>query len=124
MGQVLAFGVAMNANTYDSLSPKHQKLMDELGLEFTNYMAEQMFRSRTDVKKELQDGIDGHKITVVQPSSDMRDAMVKIADADVTRWIEKADKKGMDADALLSDYKGLITKYSKERDDKGYPWSR
>jgi TRAP-type C4-dicarboxylate transport system substrate-binding protein len=124
MGQVLAFGVAMNAGTYDSLSADHQKLMDELGLEFTNYMAEQMFRSRTDVKKELQDGIDGHKITVVQPSADMRDAMVKIADADVTRWIEKAGKKGMNADDVLANYKDLIAKYSKERDDKGYPWAR
>jgi TRAP-type C4-dicarboxylate transport system substrate-binding protein len=110
--------------TYDSLSADHQKLMDELGLEFTNYMAEQMFRSRTDVKKELQDGIDGHKITVVQPSADMRDAMVKIADADVTRWIEKAGKKGMNADDVLANYKDLIAKYSKERDDKGYPWAR
>ena len=124
MGQVLAFGVAMNANTYNSLSPAHQKLIDELGRDFTVYMAEQMFYSRTDVKKELQDGIDGHKVTVVQPTKAMRDEMVKIADADVSKWMEKATKKGMDGDAVLGSYKSLIAKYSKERDAKGYPWQR
>jgi TRAP-type C4-dicarboxylate transport system substrate-binding protein len=124
MGQVLAFGVAMNADTYNSLAPAHQKLMDELGLEFTTYMAEKMFVSRTEVKKELQDGIDGHKLTVVQPSKTMRDSMVELADADVTRWMEKAAKKGMDADSILGNYKDLIAKYSKERDAKGYPWQR
>lgn len=54
----------------------------------------------------------------------MRDEMVKIADADVTKWMEKAAKKGMDGDAVLGSYKSLIAKYSKERDAKGYPWQR
>ena len=65
-------------------------------------MAEKMFYSRTDVKKELQDGIDGHKVTVVQPSKAMRDEMVKNVDADVSKWMEKAAKKGMDGKGLLS----------------------
>lgn len=124
MGQVLAFGIAMNANSYNSLSPVHQKLMDDLGRDFTVYMAEQMFTSRTNVKKELQKGIDGHKVTVVQPTGAMRDEMVKIADADVSKWMEKAARKGMDGHAVLGAYKNLIAKYSRERDAKGYPWQR
>ena len=124
MGQVLAFGVAMNANTYNSLKPDQQKLLDDLGMEFTVYMAEKMHASRTDVKKELQAGIDGKKVEVVEPDPALRAKLTEIADADVSNWIEKAKKKGMDGDAILGDYKSLVAKYTKERDDKGYPWAR
>jgi len=124
MGQVLAFGVAMNANSYNSLKPDQQKLLDDLGMEFTVYMAEKMHASRTDVKKQLQAGIDGKKVEMVDPDPALRAKLTEIADADVSNWIEKAKKKGMDGDAILADYKGLVAKYTKERDDKGYPWAR
>ncbi len=124
MGQVLAFGVAMNANTYSSLKPDQQKLLDDLGLEFTVHMAEKMHASRTGVKKELQDGIDGKKIEIVEPDPELRSKLIEIADADVSNWIDKANKKGMDGAAILADYKSLVAKYTKERDDKGYPWAR
>ncbi|MEM8811343.1 MAG: TRAP transporter substrate-binding protein DctP [Pseudomonadota bacterium] len=124
MGQVLAFGVAMNGNTYDSLTADQKKLMDQLGLEFTDYMAEKMFASRTEVKKELQEGIDGHSVQMLDPSPELRAELIKVADADVAKWIEKADKKGFDSEAMLGNYKDLIAKYTKERDEKGYPWDR
>ena len=124
MGQVLAFGIGMNMNTYNSLSPEHQKLVDELGKDFTSHMAQKMFESRTNVKKELQDGIDGHKMTVVQPDEGLRNKLVEIANADVARWKEKANKKGLDADAVFASFEKLVGKYSKERDEKGYPWDR
>jgi len=124
MGQVLAFGIAMNENSFQSLTPEQQKLIGELGKEFTEYVAEKMHASRTDVKKELQAGIDGHKVEVVEPSPELRADLLKIAEADVSKWIEKAKTKGMDGDAVLGAYKSLVEKYSKERDDKGYPWTR
>ena len=124
MGQVLAFGIGMNMNTYNSLKPDHQKLVDDLGREFTEYVAEKMYQSRTDVKKELQDGIDGHKMTVVAPSEELRNSLVEIANADVSRWKEKASKKGLDANAVFGSFESLVAKYTKERDEKGYPWDR
>ncbi len=124
MGQVLAFGIAMYEPTFQSLSPEHQKLITDLGKEFTVYMAEQMNASRTNVKKELQDGIDGHKMEIIEPTPELRQALVEVADADVQKWIEKANKKSMPADNILAAYKELVAKYEKERDEKGYPWAR
>ena len=124
MGQVLAFGIAMYEPTFQSLPADQQKLITDLGRDFTTYMAEQMHASRTQVKKELQDGIDGHKLAVVEPSADFRAAMVKVAEADVQKWLDKANKKGMPGDNILGAYKQLVSKYEKERDDKGYPWKR
>ena len=66
MGRVLAFGVAMNANTYDSLSPKHQKLMEWVE-------------------------IDALTVMGISPLySQVRYIVVKIA-----ALLGKADKKGM-----------------------------
>ncbi len=124
MGQVLAFGIALNETTFQSLSADHQKLITDLGREFTVYMAEKMNDSRTSVKKELQDGIGGHKVTIVEPSPDLRKAMVDVAEADIQKWIEKAEKKKMPAQEILSAYKELVAQYEKERDEKGYPWKR
>ena len=122
MGQVLAFGIGMNMNTYMSLTPDQQALVDELGREFTAYVAEKMYNSRTDVKAELQEGIDGHKIEIVQPTDEFRASLVEIANADVARWKEKAAEKGMDADAVYGAFAALVDKYTAERDANGYPW--
>lgn len=122
MGQVLAFGIGMNMNTYKSLTPEQQALIDELGRDFTTYMAEQMYDSRSTVKAELEAGIDGHKIEVVQPSEELRASLVKIANDDVARWKEKAGEKGMDGEAVYGAFEALVAKYTAEKDSKGYPW--
>jgi TRAP-type C4-dicarboxylate transport system substrate-binding protein len=124
MGQVLAFGIAMNKDSWNSLSPAHQEVVAQLGRDFTNYMAERMWESRRDVKAELQEGIEGHKITVHAPDPKWRDALVAVADKDADKWLKKAGKKNLDGAALLQSYRDLIAKYSAERDAKGYPWAR
>lgn len=124
MGQVLAFGIGMNMNTYMSLTPEQQKLIDELGREFTIYVSEKMYESRTAVKAELQNGIDGNAVEVVQPTDALRASLVKIANEDVASWKAKASEKGMDADAVYGAFEAMVSKYTAERDEKGYPWDR
>ncbi len=124
MGQTLAFGIGMNMNTYMSLAPEQQKLIDDLGLEFTQYVAEKMYVSRTEVKAELEAGIDGHKIEVVQPTEELRASLVQIANDDVASWKTKASDKGLDPDGVYGAFEELVAKYTAERDDKGYPWDR
>ena len=124
MGQVLAFGIGMNMNTYMSLTADQQKLVDDLGREFTQYVSEKMHESRTQVKEELIAGIDGHKIEVVQPTDALRASLVAIAHDDVATWKTKATEKGMDADAVYGAFEAMVAKYTLERDEKGYPWDR
>lgn len=124
MGQVLAFGIGMNMNTYMSLTADQQTLVDDLGREFTQYVSEKMYLSRTQVKAELEAGIDGHKIEVVTPSDELRASLVAIANDDVATWKSKASEKGMDADGVYGAFEAMVAKYTAERDDKGYPWDR
>ncbi|MCE8005568.1 TRAP transporter substrate-binding protein DctP [Aestuariivita sp.] len=122
MGQVLAFGIGMNMNTYMSLTPEQQALVDELGRDFTVYMAEKMYTSRTETRAELEAGIDGHKIEIVEPTAELRAALVKVANEDVASWKEKASEKGLDAGGVYDAFAALVDKYTAARDADGYPW--
>ena len=124
MGQVLAFGIGMNMNTYMSLTTDQQKLIDDLGREFTQYVSEKMYLSRTEVRAELEAGIAGHKIEVVKPTAELRASLVSIANDDVATWKSKASDKGLDADAVYDAFAKMVDKYTAERDAKGYPWNR
>ncbi|MCR9221579.1 MAG: C4-dicarboxylate TRAP transporter substrate-binding protein [Alphaproteobacteria bacterium] len=124
MGQVLAFGIAMNKASFESLSPEHQAVLKELGDDFIDHMAQKMFESRQGVKAELQAGIEGHVVEIVEPDAGMRAELVAVAEKDALSWLDKASDKGMDGQAMLDAYSGLIEKYSQERDANGYPWDR
>lgn len=122
LGQTLAFGIIMNLQTYQSLTPEQQKIMDELGRDFTVEMAEIMARSRIDTKAKLAEGVDGKKITMIDPPAEMRDALVKVALEDAANWVTKADGKGFEGQALFAEWIALTDKHKAELDAKGYPW--
>jgi len=122
MGQILGFGIVMNQQTYDSLSPEHKTLVDELGLDFTAKMAEIMYTQRSETKARLAAGIDGKKVQMVQPSEDMRAALMAAAEKDADNWLEKANGKGLDGDAILARYRALVDKYQADVDANGHPW--
>lgn len=125
LGQVLGFGIAMNKGTFESLSPEHQKIVMEIGSEFTReYFAKIMYDSRKSARAKLEAGIDGYKIEVHEPAPGMTEALLEVASADRTEWVAKAERKDLGADALLDEYQSLVDKYTAERDAQGYPWDR
>jgi TRAP-type C4-dicarboxylate transport system substrate-binding protein len=100
LGQTLGFGIIMNLQSYQGLTPEHQVIMSDLGRDFTLEMAEIMARSRVDTKAKLAEGIDGKKVTMIDAPAEMRDALVKVALADSANWVTKANDKGFDGDAV------------------------
>ncbi|RXL79326.1 C4-dicarboxylate ABC transporter substrate-binding protein, partial [Citrobacter sp. AAK_AS5] len=38
-------------------------------------------------------------------------------------WITRADAAGLDGQAMVDEYKALVVEYTRERDEKGYPWA-
>lgn len=122
MGQTLAFGIAMNKGTYDSLTSAQQKMLDQLGKDYTQHVAKVMYESRTKTKAELAAGIDGKKITMHDAPLAMRKALIEVAEADSANWVAKANDKGLPGDKILGDYRALVNKYQKIKDTKGHPW--
>lgn len=122
MGQITGFGIVMNKQTFESLSPEHQELMTELGHDFTVKMAEIMNTLRTETKTKLVEGIDGHAIEIVEPEEEMRAALIEAAEKDVQNWLTKAGNKGLDGDEIFARYRELVDGYHGEIDANGYPW--
>jgi len=122
LGQTLGFGIVMNLQTWQNLSPEHQALLDELGRDFTLKMAEIMANSRTETKARLAEGIDGKQVTMLDPTEGVREALVDVALKDVAKWIEKADAKGFDGEKLQAEWIALTEKYAAEVAANGYPW--
>ncbi len=123
LGQVVAFGIAMNARSYAAMSKKHQALIDTMGRDFINHEAMVMIRSRIETKKALEAGIDGKKVTVLQPTAELQTMLETEASKDVDKWLNKAKKAKLDGPKILAEFKGLYDKYDAERKAKGYPWA-
>lgn len=124
LGQVAAFGIAMNARTYASLSGKHKKIVDTLSRDFAIHMAHEMVKSRVQTKKELEAGIGGKKLIVQQAAPDLIALLRAEAATDIDKWKEKAKAKNYNADAILKEFEGSYNKYEAEVKSKGYPWDR
>ena len=86
-------------------------------------MAMVMIKSRTDTKNELQAGIDGKKVEVLQPTAAMKAMLEKEASKDETKWLAKAKKKNLDGPKILAEFKGLYDKYEAMAKENGYPWA-
>lgn len=122
MGQILGFGIVLNKQSYESLSPEHQALMDELGRDFTAKMAEIMYTLRIETKAKLAEGIDGKTVEMVEPQEGMRAALIEAAEKDADNWVAKANAKGLDGTAILNAYRELVDGYQAEIDADGHPW--
>jgi TRAP-type C4-dicarboxylate transport system substrate-binding protein len=122
LGQTLGFGVIMNRQTYESLTPEQQQIMDELGRDFTTEMAEIMARSRVETKAKLAEGIDGKKVEMIDAPADMREALIEVALADSENWVQKANEKGFEGETMYNDWIALTEKWAAEVEANGYPW--
>lgn len=117
-GQVGALGVFMNKDMFDSLEPAQQEALmaagaaipDELGriLSTENDAAIEMMKER---------GIE----VVELPEAD-RETLIGAGETYVENWMATAERAGLDGAALLETYRGLIDKYTRIRDEDGYPW--
>jgi TRAP-type C4-dicarboxylate transport system substrate-binding protein len=122
LGQTLGFGIIMNRQTYESLTPEQQTLLDELGRDFTVHMAGVMSNSRTETKAKLAAGVDGNSVEMLDAAPGMQEALVEVALADSANWVTKANEKGFDGETLLGEWFALTEKYAAEVEANGYPW--
>lgn len=122
LGQTLGFGIIMNKQTYESLTPDQQAVIDELGYDFTVEMAEIMAKSRIETKAKLAEGIDGKKVEMIDAPEEMRKALIEVALKDNANWVAKADDKGLDGATISSEWLALVEKYRDMVEKDGYPW--
>ncbi|NIZ12827.1 C4-dicarboxylate TRAP transporter substrate-binding protein [Phaeobacter sp. HF9A] len=119
-GQVGALGILMNKDMFDSLSEADQNALLTAG----EGMADELGRLIiADNDRALQTMKDAGVEIITLPDAD-RAKLVEGGAPYVAAWIERANAVGLDGEAMLAEYKDLLAKFTAERDEQGYPWTR
>lgn len=119
-GQVGGVGIMMNKDVFDSLDETQQNILMTTGRD----MADEFGRLITDANENAIKVMKEKGLEVIILPEAERAQLVSYGEKYIDAWVEQMSEAGMDGAALLEEYRGLIAKYTQERDSKGYPWAR
>ncbi len=119
-GQVGALGIFMNKDMHDSLDDAAKAALEQAGIG----MADTLGKLITADNEKAIETMKAAGVEIIELPDAERDKLVERGAAFVDEWVQRADASGFDGAALLSEYRGLIEKYTGERDEQGYPWER
>lgn len=123
-GQYLGFGVIMNKDTFESLSPEHQELVRQTGREFMDVYAEKMMENIATAEATLDAEDAEHRVKITTfPEADMK-KLAELSQIEIDNWITTTTEAGFPAQELYDKFLALTAKYQAELDAKGYPWER
>ncbi len=117
-GQVGALGIFMNKDVYDGLDPAVQEALQEAG----KGMADELGRLITADNEAAIETMKEAGVEIIELPEEERAKLVETSTKFIDEWKERAAAAGLDGDALLEEYRGLIEKYTQVRDEQGYPW--
>tara|TARA_B100002003_G_scaffold178662_1_gene166587 strand:+ start:88 stop:1158 length:1071 start_codon:yes stop_codon:yes gene_type:complete len=124
-GQVAGFIGGMNKDLWDSLSDAQRQALREAGEGIIDEYARELIESYDSSLEALESGAyDGKVISVYKADAADRARMEEIGAKYVDQWVEDFSAGGYDGAAVLAEYRRLLAKYAKIRDDEGYPWAR
>ncbi|MGB1215270.1 MAG: C4-dicarboxylate TRAP transporter substrate-binding protein [Pikeienuella sp.] len=123
-GQVSGFGIVMNKDMFEELSPEHQKVMLEAGSMMTDHFAQLQIEDFDSTVAALKSGELGTKINVTVMAEEERAKLFAAGEPFVASWKTEMNAAGYDGDGIYDQFQSLIAKYAAERDAKGYPWAR
>jgi len=118
-GQVGGLGIFMNKFMYDSLDPKQQDVLTSTGAD----MADEFGRMITTANDNAIASMKEQNVEIIELPAEERAKLVEAGQKFLGQWVETASASGLPAEQMLEDYQALITKYTAERDTKGYPWA-
>ncbi|WP_028324507.1 TRAP transporter substrate-binding protein [Desulfatirhabdium butyrativorans] len=104
------FAVVMNMDTWKSLPPDVQKVMDDLAVEQARWTGEYMDNHVTEAMtwaKETQ------KVEVIELPAAEKANWDKKLEPLTEKWIAEAKAKGLPAEAILADLREMIARHTK-----------
>ncbi|CAD0187210.1 Solute-binding protein [Ruegeria sp. THAF57] len=119
-GQPGAQGIFMSKWAFDDLSPEDQEKLLSFGAQFPEVFGEAVAKA----EQAVLDTMAENNVPVSEITGAEFDKLKVAAEPYVQEWVARADRDGLDGEALLEKYRGLIAKYEQERDSQGYPWTR
>lgn len=118
-GQVGGVGMFMNKDVHDGLTADQQKLLGEVGSDMADEFGKLVITANEKAIASMKEA----GVEIIEFPETERAQLVEAGGKFLDAWIETANADGLPGAELLEDYKGLIAKYTAERDANGYPWA-
>ena len=118
-GQVGGVGMFMNKDVYDGLSAEQQGLLGSVGSDMADEFGKLVITANEKAIASMKDA----GVEIIEFPAEERAKLVGAGEKFLDAWVETANAGGMDGAAMLTEYKGLIAKYTAEKDANGYPWA-
>lgn len=123
-GIYTGLGIFINKDALNRLNPFQSKVLNEVGTDFIDYLGQNVLTSDNAAEQRFTQGIDGRKLEMINLSASDSAKLYSASQSHINKWENEARKSGLDGKAMVENYKTSLTKYSQERDLKGYPWTR
>ena len=118
-GQIGALGILMNKDSFDALSPEDQQALMTAGEGLADEFGRILSAANAESLQILRD--QGKEVITLSDAD--RQKLIETSQPYIDEWIQRADAAGLDGKTLVEEYKTLIAQFTKERDEKGYPWA-
>ncbi|MGR3425123.1 MAG: C4-dicarboxylate TRAP transporter substrate-binding protein [Sagittula sp.] len=105
----------MSRRDFDAMDPKDQEMIIALGKQYTEDLAKAMRARNQEVIAQLGgEGFDGKVLKVATFTDEDRAKLDEAGQSFIDDYIAEGEKRGLDARALVEDYKALLAKYLAE----------
>jgi len=123
-GQIGGYGMFMNKQSFDALSDSQKAAMMQAGEELADKFAEIVMGRNAAALEAMKAGEYERDIKLLDLGADDAAALNAATEPFIAEWKENARSVGLDADKLVSIYSEAVAEYTKEFEEKGYPWKR
>lgn len=124
LGLLLGFGIGINLDIFNSLPPDLRQILLEVSDEYMSVLARLLKEDVVLAKSEMEQGIDGRKVIFHELPPSVRAQWKKAAEPVLENWKDAMKERGFDGEKILETIKLIQAKYTKEVEEKGYPWTR
>jgi len=123
-GQITGFGILMNKDSFEELPAEQQEVLIKAGDMMTDHFAQLQIDDYDSTVAAMKSGEIGSKVTVTPMAEEERAKLFAAGEPFVEAWKTEMNAAGYDGNGIYDQFQGLVAKYTAERDDKGYPWTR
>jgi TRAP-type C4-dicarboxylate transport system substrate-binding protein len=124
LGQILGFGIVMNKDSFERLTPEQQQIVREEGSNFVDQYSQTLFED-----------VDSNLAKMKEEGTEFTTTVTELSAADIEKldaagaqynekWLKTTAEAGYPAEELLAEFEKLVDKYNAELKEKGYPWTR
>ncbi len=124
LGQSMAYGIGINLDLWDSMSPEFQEIVAQTSIEYMDHFAMLYTREESEARASMESGEDGYKVVFHDLTDEQRAAWAAPAQILIDEFIAELAELGIDGAAVYEEFYALRAKYREEVATKGYPWER